>query len=216
MRCALFLALAALAACSDRKQDASDDGESGGPTACDPSTADIGPEVSVTIRNETAAPLYFTQTEFCSALPPFLIRRGAERVDWYVEPCVSCDAVIDGQCGCPALCAADSVIRIDPGGSYEEAWTGAEAFSATLPAECTTEGCGDQCTALAQAVDGAYTARANAGTEVTCGMGIPCDCIDTPDDAGWCSAPGIRAGDQLQVDVDFDYPDTDSVEIVFD
>jgi hypothetical protein len=114
--------------------------------ACDPSTPDIGPAVAVTVVNSTAQPLYFTEAESCSIGTPFAIAVGEQRIDWLVESCVACAAVLEGQCGCPAACAADSVIRIDPGGRYEGQWSGAVAFAATLAADCASGDCGDQCT----------------------------------------------------------------------
>jgi hypothetical protein len=185
-----------------------------GAAGCDPSDPEIGPAVSVAIENQTDAPIYVTEATGCGFVPPFAILRDEAALQWVLEPCVSCSAVISGQCGCPGACFQDSVIRIDPGGRWDGEWTGAEAHAVELAAECVGEFCGPACTALLQAPDGDYVARAVASTAVDCGVDM-CDCNDALDPAGFCSVSGVRSGTETTRDVPFVYADTTSIEIVF-
>jgi hypothetical protein len=123
---------------------------------------------------------------------------------------MSCEGVLMGACGCPALCLQDSVVRIDPGGRYPSMWPGAYTFDVQLPGGCENEFCGDSCTAIAQAPAGSYLARAVAGTAVDCGA-PECECLDAPDPLDFCRITGVIAGDEHILQATFDYPQTTDV-----
>src|SRR6185503_5668415 len=98
-----------------------DDGSetTGAPPVCDPSDPDVGPAVAVSILNDTDAPLFVTESQFCAYGPPFSILRDGAPVQWLVEDCVTCAGVTTGACGCSGACPQDSVIRIDAGGRWQ-------------------------------------------------------------------------------------------------
>lgn len=193
--------------------DGSDD-TTGGPQACDPSDPAIGPGVSVTISNAGDVPLYLPEGVSCAIRPPFSIWRDDAEVTWAVEACLTCTAAAEGACNCPGACVLDTVIRIDPGGSWEGQWTGAQALAAELAAECAGEFCSGACMALLQAPAADYIARAVGGTDVDCGAET-CECLGEPSPEGWCSVAGIVSGTETIAEATIAYPVTRAVDVVF-
>ena len=184
-----------------------------GPTQCLPPAPQIGPAVTVRIVNEQALPVYIPDTFGCTTLVPFDVVRDGTPVPWQYEECTSCEAAIEGICFCPAACPIDSVLRLDPGGTWEGSWPGSETMPLTLTPECTDEFCGPQCATSIAAVDGAYTVEVQTAIDVDC-FDAQCDCVGAPDPGGWCRVNGTLAGDQAGQVQPFSYPSETSVEVV--
>ena len=200
---------------SDGSSSVGESASTGQQADCDPSDPDIGPAVTVTLVNQTDAPLYFTMAESCSFGSPFGIARGNVAISWVLGICESCADALMGLCACPGPCVQDSVVRVDAGGRYVGQWPGSEIFFATLTGECASEGCPFQCAALAQAESGAYVASAIASPMVECDV-EGCDCNDAADPDGWCEISGRRTGGDISGEAAFAYPEETAVEIVFE
>ncbi len=184
----------------------------GGPDECLPPAPEIGPAVTLRIVNAQTFPVYIPDTFGCAVLGPFEILREDAPVSWQYEACTSCEAAVDGACGCPAACPIDSVIRLDPGGIWEGSWPGSEAMQVTLAPGCTDEFCGPQCTTSIAAAAGEYTVQVQTAIEVDCGGG-PCDCLGDPDPGGWCRVTGSLGSEQAAQVRTLVYPDETSVDV---
>lgn len=191
-----------------------------GTAACeDPSDANLGPEVLVTLRNAGAAPIYVSVRSDCDRGLAFDLHASDGHVlrtslgsagdvcSW------SCDHVLGGgACACPMGCVVwDEVVQIDPGAAYAQSWPGDEYRSAALDAACADETCGPSCAARMQAPSGLYTVVARAGDAID---GCPtCGCEAGP--AGWCIVEGRPGGTETNVMAMLEFPQQTALELVF-
>lgn len=126
-----------------------------------------GDELTVTLRNDTGATLFVVAGEGCD-WQPFAMERGGDAVKWYRGACDwSCEDVLDS-CACAAECAASSLVRLDPGASYDVVWDLALFAAEDLSLDCPAEGCPTRCTRRTVAGEGGYRITAAAGP----------DCVD--------------------------------------
>jgi hypothetical protein len=183
-----------------------------GPVECLPEDPDLGPPVTVRITNTDTIPIYLADTVGCTTVVPFDVLRDGGPVYWQFEECTSCAAAVSGSCGCPAACPIDSVIRLDPGGTWEGSWPGSERMQITLPAGCTDDFCGPQCTNAIASPAGNYEIQLVYSSLVDCGA-AQCDCQSEPDPAGWCRVTGTYGGDPGGVIEPFAYPGETLVEL---
>ena len=97
-------------------------GTTGDPLCLDPSVPDeqIGPAVTVTIRNASDADVFVRGNGFCSD-PAFSLRNAADEplVSWIAASCPAmCGFVLaNDECGCPDIGCTPGVLRIAPGGA---------------------------------------------------------------------------------------------------
>jgi hypothetical protein len=81
-----------------------------------------------------------------------------------------------------------------------------------LPADCTGDFCGPQCTNPIASPAGDYAIEVPYATLVDCGGG-PCDCQSDPDPAGWCRVTGTFGADGGTLAGPFAYPGQTLVEL---
>lgn len=185
----------------------------GEPGACvDPSETDIGPAVAVTIRNDTAMPLFFPLADLCDPLLPFQVLDADDVVvKTTVRACeFSCETVLQGNCGCGLGCGTAPAVKIEPGGAHIATWSGVQWITTAVLAECV-EGCEPECVARATTPAGTYTLRSTAYEAVTACE--PCDCQAGPD--GTCEVAGEGEGQTFTAEITIDYPGETAAEIVF-
>lgn len=186
-------------------------------TCDDPSVAEVGPEVTVHLKNDGASPIFVDRRVFCSAADPFsIVSPGGETLHTGLGLCdFSCAVVLAEDCGCQAGCGDPGrVVQIDPGVTYTVAWSGEHWADATLPAECVGT-CGESCLAREQAPAGMYKVVARASGQVEgCD---DCGCVgdSAGDSIGWCEIEGARAGEEVVVEGALDYPAQTEITLVF-
>lgn len=182
----------------------------------DPSVSQTGPEVSVTLRNSGAAPIYVPYLSDCDRALPFRLRDASDRflhtsLDTAGDSCaVSCAQAIAGETSCPMGCPEfEKSVKIEPGGAYGVVWPGDEYRRVTLGPECMSSA--GSCSALTQAPPGLYAVLAEAGDAVE-GCDV-CDCEAGP--AGWCVTVGRPGGTQISLMATLDYPQQTTLELEF-
>ena len=122
-----------------------------------------GDEVKVTLRNDSNAPIFVFTGEGCDYLP-FTMKHSGHDVKWSRATCEwSCEQVLD-ECACGADCAAATLIRIEPGASFDITWDLGLYVTKDLSLDCPAEGCPTTCYRRAVASDGDYQLTASAGT----------------------------------------------------
>ncbi len=174
----------------------------------------IGPQVEVVITNPGTEPIYLTDAEDCGSAPLFDLSRDGTPLSWHLGECsFTCQGLVEGLCVCPGACAIDSVLRIDPNGSYVTEWGGQYLEAAELTGACANE-CGTSCNIRRQSEDGTYTFTVEAGTDFICSDG-PCtdECWQRGD--GWCRMHGQTAGTTRSASEDLNYPERSSLEVLF-
>lgn len=104
------------------------------------------------------------------------------------------------ECGtCPAY-----VLRLPPGGSFTDVWTGFAAREVDMPAECFHGGTGSSCAQSEAAPEGAHTVSLVGFAECP-------DCVCSDD--GRCE--GEPAGPGATATARFDHPTSDDVVLSF-
>jgi hypothetical protein len=135
-----------------------------------------GDEVKVTLRNDTNAPIFVPAGEGCSFVP-FTMERSGDELKWSRAACEwSCEEILDS-CACGADCVANTLLRIEPGGSYDITWDLALYAGKDLSLDCPVEGCPTHCYRRVVAGDGDYRVTASAGTACV-GGATACSCSD--------------------------------------
>lgn len=200
----------------------------GGPSAGSGSGAsceaflDEEAETSVTVRivNDTDAPLHFGAEETtCMVLPIYeLSREDGVPVSDARGECSSCQlAQRVGAIGCPAICAYQPLVRLEPGQSYEVTWDGRLGEDAAMPAACYPMPFAVPETCIRKVVAPAtrYVFSAVGWSDWTCGPAGGCQCVD---EDGSCKVTGeawVR-GSAVQASVTIDFPNETVAEIVFE
>jgi len=172
-------------------------------------------ETVIRIENTGDEPLFLGGLWSCDFARMLVVPTDAANgVHWPLLKCeFSCEDVLaPGGMGCDSSCPIANVIRIEPGGAFEDPWPGDMHDPAEPPAQCCSEdegGCA--CFVRRPAPEGEYEATVNVFTEVSCAVG-DCDC--TPNDDGWCEIEGFAETipeDGQLASVTFDYPTDDAV-----
>jgi len=191
---------------------------SGGPIDCAEysSTTDIGPAVTVTLRQEGVGPIYY-RPHGCGAAIPFDVTAidGGDRVPHLLGDCTPelCDDFVGASAcheTCPN-CAAPSAARIEPGEVAQGGWSGTWVVPLEMIEQCAA---GTGCQSTCQRRDQAPPGRYEVSLEIfkVCSGGCECD---DPTSEGACSLYG---GTQLAYPETFvsviDYPAETAVEIL--
>jgi hypothetical protein len=172
------------------------------------------PTVTVSFRNDLAVPVFVDDRVGCADVLPFTMFEGDAQLKLWVDQCdFTCDIVLSSEeCGCPAGCGdPGGVIQINPGGVYNEVWSGDQFRPFDVDTACHPDACQDSCLGLFQTPFGVYNVRTAAS--VALDICEPCGC--TPNAEGWCLADGARTGEEIVVEATLDYPNASLVELVF-
>jgi hypothetical protein len=195
-------------------------GESGstGGLVCDDyiSEVGIGPSATMTIRNDSALPVFFSPLG-CTWQAPILLSHGptGEFVAYVSDPCsVSCEEfMVNDACWaeCPD-CAAPPLVRLSPGGTWIETWSGVSMRATSLPVECAAaDDCEPSCFVAEQATDDFYFAQ--LGVYETCEGDCTCD---EPTAEGACYIyQSLGLSDMVQLEQVFTYPTQTSVTLTY-
>lgn len=185
-----------------------------GAPSCEVSPEDeLGAEVKVLLRNAGDATIWVDRRLFCGEVLPFAIFDPAgEEVNPSIGLCeFTCEEILMGNCGCPAGCGSpDQVIQIDPGATFEIAWSGEHWAPFPLTEECAN-GCDLSCLARQVVQPGVYKFVARSSSLLT-----DCeDCSCTPNADGWCQMDGNRDGEEVVVEGTLNYPAQTEITLVF-
>lgn len=180
------------------------------------STPDIGPAVTVTVRQNGIGPVYW-RPHSCAAVIPFVVTAidGGADVPHLVDDCTPqfCDDFVGASAcheECPN-CAPPGAARADIGEIAEGSWSGAWDVPLVMVDQCAAgTGCQSACLRRDQAPAGRYEIKLEIFKLCTGG----CEC-DEPDSEGPCNLSG---GQQLGYPETFvtviDYPAETVAEIV--
>lgn len=174
-----------------------------------------GSPSAILIRNEGAEPLYVRNDAACGNRAFQIEDADGRRLSLQHAVCEAtlCDALAEGtdttfRCGaCP-----QTVIRIDPGASFEDEWSGVQWVQESVPAACSSqELAGQSCWARRLPAPGPYLVRAVASTELAAPHEMG-ECMPLGD--GLCEAMGELGAAQITVEVPVQLPAT-MIELVF-
>jgi hypothetical protein len=180
---------------------------------------DLGPQVTVTVRNEGTEPLYL-RTYSCSNSVLEVLDPGGEPVEWRIDPWLPpcSDILEDESCSPPGSSCIWAVLQMDPGGQVEETFAGFALEYARLPDGCALnngEFCGPGCVIRREPEPGEWTFQVNVATQIDC-MQASCECTEPPVN-GTCpitDADDIGLPDIHPVGFTVPYPGTSNLEIV--
>ena len=168
-----------------------------GSLACDPFLSDIvtGEDpVTIEIRNESDAPIYFRPVD-CGGNAPIDLVDGDSSTRVH-QGCGSPDcrdlilATSDGECSASCDdCEPNTLTRIDPGGIHTSVWSPRWVTRLEMDPECSGTCGGSSCDLTEEVADGSYTVRADL--MATC-EGDDCDCGADQTVDGTCS---VYSGD---------------------
>ncbi|MCY0995181.1 hypothetical protein OV203_49095 [Nannocystis sp. ILAH1] len=228
----LFLGLALAACGGDKSETTADTSSSSGPTTsgtsdtdpptptttgepdvcADPSDLDIGPAVTLTLRNGGAAPIFLVVDDGCGGQPFSVAPEGGSQLHTHALACEAC-ATAALQCGCDDGCGNDEIIQLDPDGRLELVWAGDHFEASPVPSACVEQFCGFMtCLARRQVAPARLDIVAFATSAVgECGDACTC----TADAEGWCVLAGQPAGVQRLAEAQLDYPAATALELVF-
>jgi hypothetical protein len=184
------------------------------PVTCeDPSVAEVGPEVKISLQNGGDGTIWVDRRLFCGRVLPFdIVDAEGTMLNLTLGLCeFTCEEILAGDCGCQAGCGEfDQVVTIQPGETLELAWSGAHWPTFPVTEACSV-GCETSCVARQQAAPGKYKVVArSSGALAECDK---CECEESEPDL--CVINAIRAGDELVVEAELDYPAQTAVVIVF-
>ena len=180
------------------------------------SDPEIGPPVTLQVRNGGAATLYFQPVGCGGAFPIAIKGAGDVAIDWQLGECspVVCDAFLDqADCtlGCND-CAPPLTGRIDSAGGRSTTWPGVQHTQLQMTAECApgTE-CQRPCERRDQAPAGVYTVELTLYS----GCAGACECDIEPEDGVCTIYEGpAELTDPVTVTAQFSYPDQLVVDLL--
>jgi hypothetical protein len=192
-------------------------GGSGGTPSCE-SFADETPPGAITVRlkNTKPYPIYVGGGTDCGGKPLFTLSDAGGPVQMFAGGCGNtCEKLQKHGDWCPDACMIPPVVMIQPGGHYDDVWSGTTFEELKMPKSCyfEPEFAGASCSRRIVAPAGAYAALAVGGTAVTClDVGI-CSC--KPDANGACEIMygGDVSGDPVPGKVAFQLPGASLVVI---
>lgn len=149
--------------------------------------------VEVRLTNATDTPVYVaTPGGGCEHVPSFTVEAvdGTALVGYVGECTKACSTVLDGGCGC-LTCGDSGVIKLFPGGTYADTWSGLLYESGGMPAACAEEaGCAASC--LVEVVpEEALIFVGTVHPTADCDRGY-CEC--SPSEEGWCDISAAFEG----------------------
>lgn len=173
---------------------------------CAAPSPEIGPPVTVYLRNDSDVDVFVTGSVLNCQGPPFEVRAaddGFLTIELTGCPASCDDLLVNGVCACEAGCNT-SLIRIVPGGVYEGTWTGATVMTLFAEEGCYPAECSKVCNYEAQAPAGDYRFYTEYSKAMECGAP---DCTCEPSAAGWCEIPDANIGvNEQSPEVEIAYP----------
>lgn len=228
------LGIAALAACTTTVSQFEDDGGSGGNGSGGTGSGGNGTQcegfedtteradVTVSIRNATAAPIYLTGLGCDADIDLRLYDEDDQRIDFRAGVChFTCEELQQSEAICAADCAIPPIVMIAPGGSYDMPWDGTIHRPAQMPESCylnpeyATQGCDRRTVAPAAT----YQFEVSAHDDSWCPLDQPGACTCTPDASGSCTFEqpyGEIVGEGRPARADLVFPSETRAEIVFE
>ena len=180
-----------------------------------------GPGVTVTIRNDSAETIYLVEQYYCFGSYLRVLDPADEEIRWRSDgwyiPCEDL-AGPTPSCGGPA-CLVQSV-RLDPGGWWDDLWTGAVYEGHELSQDCAqgdVTTCGPSCYINRTPQDGSWTFEVEALTGLDCGE----DCGECEGDVvnGACVIYfeiADQGGEMSSASASIEYPGTTAATVTFD
>jgi hypothetical protein len=180
-----------------------------------------GPLITIRVTNMTQQPVFFDAVNPCDPPPGLRIEAGGS-FRWFARACeLACADASAGECGtsCPAECEATTVLRLDPGGTYEQLWAGGEYVDYVIgddSADCFGEECPESCVAPVPLPEGIFELISSVRTGCSAGASGGCEC--EPNAEGYCFGKDddLGQGDELVHSVEFTFPSTENVELILD
>ncbi len=153
----------------------------GNPT-CDALLDDPTDDAASTVMlvNDTAEVLFVGFDAGCGRMPFHMEDPDATPVQWQSGDCaMSCEDVLAQDCFWCGACEGPSVVRLAPGDSWEQTWSGALFERVEFPAECSVEApCEQTCERRSVALAPEYRLRTEARTECEGLEPAECECPD--------------------------------------
>lgn len=177
--------------------------------------------VSVVFRNQGTQPIFLHTSFTADPGARFTVSdsSGADVGLPFGSCNPTCASFAAGPVNCDAGIVIAPVMRIDPGGAYQETWNGLVTIARMMPAACYNEAATPQasCSQLQKPASGSYQAHAIAGTSCP-------DCLCTPDATGFCidhgfltdsgTSPAV-SGEALTATANVTLPGATEIELVF-
>ena len=170
--------------------------------------------VTLTLSNHRSSVVFVTTAQDCGPFRPITLSdaQGADVPLWPGGCGYTCQDLWTAGGACGAMCAAPSVVLIEPNGKFVFAWSGATYESENMPAACYAEPsmAPATCRRKVEPSPGSYTFHARA--ETVCPT-----CVCTPDASGSCidhSGPSV-SGEVLVASASATLPATGAIELVF-
>jgi hypothetical protein len=179
--------------------------------------------VTVRIRNETASPLFLgSSQQGCNgAIDLFAEDADGNGLSWRggTGACIgTCESLREGYTACTDECAVAPTILVEPGGMWEETWSGNVFAQEEMHDACYFEAQAAQpsCARHVVAPSGAYTFRALAWSDTPNCLDAACMC--EPDTTGSCTMVDSwepLTGTPTEATGSLSYPGEDVVEVIF-
>jgi hypothetical protein len=217
----------ALAACTTTITQFDDDGGSGGSGGAGPQCEGFDDttertDVTVTLRNERAEPVFLTGLGCESDIDLRLYDDDGERMGFRGGAChFTCEDLQETDGVCAADCAAPPIVMIAPGGSYELAWSGTVLAPEEMPSSCyySPEWAAETCDLRAPAPAGTYRFEVTGYDDSWCPLDEPGACNCTPNADGNCNVEqytDLSAAEGAPVSATLAFPSETATEIVFE
>ncbi len=223
---AVWIAAGVVVACSGSSpSDSPGDGGNAesGATGCN-DYADEDP-VSVTVKyeNHRSTPIFVKGAADWEPNLHFVISddTGGSPLRLFSSYCgyATCEILGVGYAGCDAGIAFVPIVRIDPGGSWEEIWNGLHAVERSMPESCYLDGSSTStCDQMQVPAAATYSVMSAAGSECpgcTCVPSAEGSCLDPV----YISAPeaGIFvSGESLTATTTVTFPAASAITLQFD
>lgn len=214
--------IAALATCACSGSSPDDDAAGASALCADFQDEPASQTITVRLRNASSAPVFVADPyDLCTVGQVFEVTTAAgEQVALRTNKCGNhtCGYLHTGHEYCTDLCGLPGLIRIEPGGMWEESWPAVGFVETQMPTSCYQRSEDDEGTCSKQVAlePGSYVIRSRAG--VNCTGDDECTC--EPDAAGSCrtadpSMSALAPEDQIPAEVILDLPGQNVAELVF-
>lgn len=208
-----------LAACDSTLGPFEDDGGSGGQCLGYDDTTEFA-DVSVTIRNTSAEPIYISGLGCTNNLDLRLYDAADNMLSYQRGAChFTCEQLQQSSAVCAADCAVPPVVMIAPGGTHELAWDGTIHQSAPMPTGCHLEPeyAAGSCDQRVVAPEGTYQFELTAHDDSWCPPDSESECACTPDANGSCTVDTFYeiTGVGRTARASLSFPSANAAEIVF-
>ncbi len=197
-------------------------GAGSGGSSCDDFLDETPTTKGVTLRlvNKRTTPIYLGDVNnSCGPLPNYALQGPNGPVPQFASGCGNtCQMLQDHPMYCAGACMIPPVIRIEPGGSFDAAWSGMTFEAVDMPKICYFDQgfAPETCDRSIVAPPGLYGATTQAWTDIVCNDVAMCSC--TPGPTGSCEIPygANPSGTPLDAKASFEMPSTSLVLLTFE